>query len=82
MTPFILYYVLSTLFLVTLSYLYLVDMRNEEDNFWRMVIIVSLIVAVISPILLPILLAHYVHDHWESLDTPKKKSNNLYKDID
>ena len=82
MSPFMLYYIVSTLFLVTLSYLYLVDMRDEEENFWRMVIIVCLIVAVISPILLPILLAHYVHDHWESLDTPEKKSKSLFKHDD
>lgn len=82
MSPFMLYYIVSTLFLVTLSYLYLVDMRNEAEKFWRVVIIVCLIVAVISPILLPILLAHYVHDHWESLDTPKKKSNTLFKHDD
>lgn len=81
MSPFILYYIVSTLFLVTLSYLYLVDMRKEAENFWRMVIIVCLIVAVISPILLPILLAHYVHDHWESLDNREKKKR-LFKHDD
>ena len=81
MSPFILYYIVSSLFLVNLSYLYLSDMRHEDEPFWSTTIIISLAVAIISPIVLPILLAHYVHDHWKSLDKPKAKSK-LFKDID
>jgi NADH:ubiquinone oxidoreductase subunit 6 (subunit J) len=76
MTAFILYYAFAAIFLVTLVYIVLKEDRDPSDSkfqHYSALILLSLLVIIIAPILLPIGLAYTFNDHTTIMDEQLKE---------